>query len=124
MPDDADPIAQRLDPERSWIAVGPENRRGARQVVDTAFGDLQIEDRLTGTERDVPERPAELAVEREGDVLGDLDRAVGSDDDLNTSFGQVVILGPRRSGDGSDEEPDEDRERAETFQKSTLGGSR
>ena len=95
MPDDPDPVVALLDPVRPGRRAAAELGAPAGAVGDVALGDRDLIEALALAERDVAIAAAEVAVEREGDVLGDDEAAVAGDldDDVRPREGERLGVG-------------------------------
>jgi hypothetical protein len=117
VPDDAKPPVGARRAERSGRARGAELGRRARRVVHVPLGDADLVDRLLVAERQLAEAAGEGAVEEEGDVLVDDQRAVIGrlDDDVAERKRETLRRRRRRS---------RERDRNGDGQNCTRGASR
>jgi hypothetical protein len=76
-------------PERAWTSRTAEIRACPLLVGDAVLRDDDIGDLLTRSERDLAIGAAECPVEGERDVLGDRERPVGFEYDLDFGSWQV-----------------------------------
>jgi len=79
VPDDPGAVATLLDPVRPGRGATAELGARAGAVGDVSLGDRDLVEALAAAERDVAIAAAEVAVEGEGDVLGDDEPSVARD---------------------------------------------
>ena len=90
MPDDPGAAFAPFDPVRPGRGAAAELCAPAGAVGDVSLGDRDLVEALTLAERDVAIAAAEVAVEREGDVLRDDEPTVAGDldDDVRPREGE------------------------------------
>jgi hypothetical protein len=95
VPDDPDAVVAPLDSVRPGRGAAAELGASARPVADVALRDRHLIEALALPERDVAIAAAEVAVECEGDVLGDDEAAVAGDldDDVRPREGERLGVG-------------------------------
>jgi len=107
VPDDPGAVATLLDPVRPGRGAAAELGARAGAVGDVSLGDRDLVEALAAAERDVSIAAAEVAVEGEGDVLGDDEPAVARDldDDVRPRERErlgVCVPGERERGQQRD----------------------
>ncbi len=125
VPDDAEPAVRIGGPERVRVARAAELGRRSLAVAATGLGDVDVVDRLPVAQRDLAKRARERAVEGERDPLGDPERAVLGDLDVDRGLGQRERLGGGLgSGDGRERRKRGGGRREPAGQNETRGASR
>jgi hypothetical protein len=89
VPDNPQSTTEVPCPERAWTSCTAEVRARPVPVGNAVLRDDDIGDLLTGSERDLAIGAAECPVEGERDVLGDRERPVGFEYDLDFGSWQV-----------------------------------